>query len=647
MIRREDPELAAERSRLAVESADIGTWDFYPESGELEWSQRCRALFGVGEDEDVDYAVFLSRIHPEDRDRVDQSVQEALDPAGRGEYAIEYRIVHPDGTVLWVDARGRGFFAGDPPQPVRFIGTILDITHSKTAAESSTRERNEFIAAVSHELRTPMTAILGWARMLRLPDLDEETTATAIEAIERSTRVQAQLIEDLLDLSRIDTGKLHLDRRQIELIPLVHRTIDDVRPLAEPKNITVDVELGNETVCVFGDANRLQQVLWNLLTNATKFTPEGGRVAVRLERSATLVHLSVRDNGIGIEPEFQPYIFERFRQGSGESGESHGGLGLGLAIVRQFVELHGGYVRVESAGKGHGATFEVTLPLLSETDDARPPLTRRDDALRYAKLPSLAGVRVAFIEDDVDTARIVQRSLERCGADVRLAHRVNEAKELFAKWTPDVVIIDIVLPDGDGYEVLAALRANGATARTPVMAFTVLSRAGDVERITEAGFDSYRQKPVEPADIAYEISRLSARKTSASPAAATPQQQPIPSSEVLIVDDDAAIRALLQGILRREGIQTATAANGAEALALIEKHDYAAIVLDLMMPVLDGFTVIERLRDDPKRRRCIIVASAGDEGVLARVDRDAVFTVVRKPFEIESLIAAVKKCALA
>ncbi|HEX9985786.1 MAG TPA: response regulator [Thermoanaerobaculia bacterium] len=655
----DDRELAAERLRLAVESADIGTWDFYPETGVLEWSRRCRELFGLTPDEPVDYEVFLERIHPEDRQMVDEAVRGATSPGGKGEYAVEYRTIWPDGTLRWIDARGRAFFSGEPPKAVRFIGTVFDITHSKLAEQTMKREKDEFIAAVSHELRTPMTAILGWSRMLRMPDIDAETTAAALDAIERSTRVQSQLIEDLLDLSRIDTGKLHLDRRQIDLMPLVNSAVDAIRPLAEPKNIRIDVDLPEEGVSIYGDANRLQQVLWNLLTNATKFTHVDGRIVVRLERSGSLTHLSVQDDGIGIEPEFQPHIFDRFRQGSGDRGESQGGLGLGLAIVRHFVEVHGGYVRVESEGTGQGSTFIVTLPVLTSEDDAQPPFTKRDEARRHVKLPSLDKVRVAVVEDDHDTAKMIERTLKRCGAEVRVAHNAPQAIAMFAQWTPDVAIIDIVLPEGDGYDVITWLHSNSATMRTAVMALTVLSRADDVEKITNAGFDSYRQKPLEPTDIAYEISRLQVRRHQGmDPRAAMTDERPHevpapsaarapkPSNAVLVVDDDASIRALVQGVLRREGIETAAASNGAEALELIAENDYAVIVLDLMMPVLDGFTVIEKLRNEPQRRRCIIVASAGDEGVLAKVDREAVFTVIRKPFNIDALIAAVKQCAV-
>lgn len=370
--------------------------------------------------------------------------------------------------------------------------------------------KDEFIAIISHELRTPMTSILGWTRMLALGGLDEQTTREALEALERSTLAQAKLIEDLLDESRIASGKLRLELRALDLRTVVANAISQARPSAEAKQIAIAADCGDDRYDVFADPARLQQAVGNLLGNAIKFTPEGGAITVRLRREDVEGVIEVGDSGKGIAPPLLPHIFERFRQGDGATADRHSGLGLGLSITRHIVEMHGGSVSAASAGEGRGATFTVRLPLHT----AVLPLetTNRDLALRSVAMPRLDGVRVLLVEDEVDNRRVLATALRHCGAQVECSGSAAEAFDVLARWVPDVLICDIALPDLDGCSFLTQFRAReAATHVTPALALTVLGRPGEQARITTAGFDVFRQKPIDPIDLAHEVGRLAGR----------------------------------------------------------------------------------------------------------------------------------------
>jgi signal transduction histidine kinase len=435
--------------------------------------------------------------------------------------AFEERYWKPVNTPVLIDGR-----------VAYIIHAVEDVTdrarleHLKDQNEQATdellsmreadRAKDEFIAVISHELRTPMTSILGWTRMLALGGLDEQTQREALEALERSTLAQAKLIEDLLDESRIASGKLRLDLRGLDLRAAVASAVSSARPAAEAKRITVAVHCDEDAYAVFGDPARLQQAIGNLIGNAIKFTPEGGRVDVRLDREGQDGVVEVADSGRGIPPELLPHIFERFRQGT-ETAQRQSGLGLGLSITRHIIEIHGGSVAAASGGEGHGATFTIRLPLHEAVAGAEE-IVRRDAALRSRALPRLAGVRVLIVEDEVDNRKVLTTALRHCGAQVECAGTAADAFVLMAGWQPDVLICDISLPDRDGCSFLEEVRsrADDATPAPPALALTVLGRPGEQARITAAGFDVFRQKPIDPVDLAHEVERLARRRPLAS-----------------------------------------------------------------------------------------------------------------------------------
>jgi len=400
----------------------------------------------------------------------------------------------------------------------------LELLKGENASElqsmkAAERAKDEFIAIISHELRTPMTSILGWTRMLALGGLDEQTRGDALEAIERSTLAQAKLIEDLLDESRIASGKLRLDMRALDLAAIVTSAASMARPAAEAKQISLTLDCADERFDVFGDPARLQQAIGNLLGNAIKFTGEGGRVRVRVRRDGASGVIEIIDTGRGIPPALLPHVFERFLQGD-DHNDRQSGLGLGLSITRHIVEMHGGSVVAESAGEGQGARFAIRLPL--HTTVAESNIVGRDVAARSAALPRLHGIRVLIVEDEIDNRKVLAAALRHCGADVECSSTAAEGFARIDDWDPDVLVCDIALPDLDGCLFLEQLRSRESRERlTPALALTVLGRPDEQARITAAGFDVFRQKPIDPLDLAHEVARLASplRNNRNSPAA--------------------------------------------------------------------------------------------------------------------------------
>jgi PAS domain S-box-containing protein len=379
-------------------------------------------------------------------------------------------------------------------------------------------------AQTAQQLRTPLTAVVGWSRLLRTGKLDAENSARALEAIERNANLQTKLIDDLLDVSRIITGKLSLDRRPIEMTHVVSDAVNTVRPAADAKNITIETSLDAEAGPVLGDANRLQQVVWNLLTNAVKFTPKNGRIGVALRRVDSQIEISVSDSGEGINQEFLPYVFDRFRQADGKSTRSHSGLGLGLAIVRQLVELHGGTVYAHSDGPGRGAIFTMRLPALSiylvpgrETGALARSKKRGREELGIECLPQLAGVRVLIVDDDSETREMLHAVLIQCAADVSTAASVAEALQEIKRRKPDVLVSDLGMPEQDGYELIRQLREMESRSDrnpTPALALTAYAKAEDRVRALAGGFQVHLSKPVEPAEFVLVVANLAGRATS-------------------------------------------------------------------------------------------------------------------------------------
>ncbi|HEV7425862.1 MAG TPA: GAF domain-containing protein [Thermoanaerobaculia bacterium] len=377
-------------------------------------------------------------------------------------------------------------------------------------AQQANRAKDEFLATLSHELRTPMTSILGWARLLRM-GLPADESIDAVEAIEKSALVQAQLIDDILDVSRIISGKLRVDPEPVDLRTIAEAALATVHPAAQAKNIEILTSFPPSLPAVAGDEGRLQQVIWNLLSNGIKFTPRGGTVTLRISVADSLLRLTVTDTGEGISPEFLPHVFEAFRQQDSSTTRIHGGIGLGLAIVRYIVELHGGSVSVESAGSGSGSMFTVELPVLESA--LQPPPQRDEPASRHSEpatlpLPSLAGIKVLAIDDQAYTRDIVAAILRRCGAEVTTASSVREALQCVTASAPDVIVCDIAMPQEDGYAFVRELRASATDiASLPVIALTAFGRAEDQESALASGFDDYLKKPVEPSDLANAVLR--------------------------------------------------------------------------------------------------------------------------------------------
>jgi signal transduction histidine kinase/DNA-binding response OmpR family regulator len=395
---------------------------------------------------------------------------------------------------------------------------------ARADAERANRTKDEFLATLSHELRTPLTAILGWSRLLRTSKFEGEQLVRALETIERNARSQSQLIDDLLDVSRIITGKLRIDAQPIELVPIVEAAIDSIRPAAEAKSIRFEVALDASAGRVSGDADRMQQVVWNLFSNAVKFTPEGGRIDVRLERAGTHTRISVSDTGAGIDAKFLPFIFDRFRQADGSTTRKHGGLGLGLAIVRHLVELHGGEVSVHSDGVERGSTFSVVLPLLESganggpraaAGEAAPAAVAEaggDDHDAATAASPLGGLCVLVVDDEVDTRDWIAAVLRGNGAAVRSCGSAAEALRLLEAWEPDILVSDIGMPREDGYSLIRKVRRSGAGSRVPAVALTAYASAEDRARALDAGFQEHLVKPVEPEKLVAALTSVVERR---------------------------------------------------------------------------------------------------------------------------------------
>jgi PAS domain S-box-containing protein len=471
------------------------------------------------------FAEAHARAAYEDEQRIVRTGQPLVDK--------EEKEVYPDGSITWLSTTKVPVFDGEG-RVTGIVGISRDITERKRAleagielareqaaraeAERANRLKDEFLATLSHELRTPLTAVLGWARMLADGFVREEVRADALGIIYRNARSQAQLIDDLLDVSRIITGKLRIEIRPVDLAPVVEAAVAVVRPAASAKRVQLQTVFEPGTGLIAGDPERLQQVVWNLLSNAVKFTPNGGRVQVRLGRVNSRVEVAVSDTGAGIAPEFLPHVFDRFRQADMGTTRRHGGLGLGLAIVRHIVELHGGTVEVESAGEGLGTTFRVSLPVMSASDAAgaasglaSPTHFAAGDA--PSALPSLEGVKVLAVDDEPHGRALITEVLRRCGAEVVAVSSAREALEVLQAWRPHVLLSDIGMPGMDGYMLIRRVRelSEEQGGRTPAAALTAYAGAEDRARSLSSGYQLHVAKPVEPAELAAVVASLAGR----------------------------------------------------------------------------------------------------------------------------------------
>jgi signal transduction histidine kinase len=427
--------------------------------------------------------------------------------------------------VIYLSDRLEGHFThGDETILVQLAQMAsIAIVNAFFAEERETnRIKDEFLSTLSHELRTPLNAILGWTQLLRMEPLAEEV-GRGVDVIERNARAQAKLIEDLLDVSRITTGKLGLIVKPLRLSKVIESALDAVKPLADAKQVKLIWTGINGTVdSLAGDADRLQQVVWNLLSNAIKFTPSGGFVEINVDRVDHQLRMRVADSGQGISPQFLPYVFERFRQADATSRRSHGGLGIGLAIVRHIVELHGGTVRAESPGESQGATLTVLIPCSPQVEqtESEDRASEQNGAGRdtRAGFPDLSHMRVLVVDDEPDARDVVRRALEHCGASVRTADSVESALREMDCEQPDVLISDIAMPDRDGYELLRAVRALKGGSEIPALALTAHATEEDRARALAAGFLAHLAKPIYPSDLIDAVAR--AGMASQSPAGA-------------------------------------------------------------------------------------------------------------------------------
>lgn len=466
-------------------------------------------------------------IHPEDRDMLKAEYVKLS--AGEPTSYLENRARSKDGSYKWV-----GWTYFPVPEEGIAYGVGREVTQRRQMEEllkiraedlqNADRLKDEFLATVSHELRTPLTAILGWSRLLRAKQLDEAGEERATEVIERNAEAQAKLIEDLLDVSRIITGKLRLDVQPTSLTSIVESAVSASRPSAEARRLHLDAILDSTAAPVTGDPSRLEQIITNLLSNAIKFTPEGGRIEVRLERARSNARLTVRDTGAGIRAEDLPYIFDRFRQADSARKRAHGGLGLGLAIVRHLVELHGGTVHAESRGEGQGATFTVELPLSNTLAKPRPSepaqvTTEREHAPSDEREPfsdpcALRGLQVLLVEDDADTCGFIRTVLERCGARVTAVDSAGEALAALEREKPDVIVSDIGMSGESGYEMIRKIRAFEPErgGRVPAVALTAYAGPKDRRRALVSGFQTHLAKPVEPDELVAVVASLGWRR---------------------------------------------------------------------------------------------------------------------------------------
>ncbi len=516
-----------ERLQIALEASDLGTFHCeIPLEKKITWNARCKAHFWMRPDEEINLHKFYEVLHPEDRDPVRQAIDVCVNYGAP--YDIEYRTVSPSGEIRWVRATGRTYY-DTRRNPICFDGTTQDITSmrqkaiekqelldseraARLEAERVSRMKDEFLATLSHELRTPLNAIFGWTQLLKMTKNDPATIEEGIDVIDRNVRIQSQLIEDLLDMSRIISGKVRLNVQRIDLSTVINAAIEGLLPALNAKGIRLEKELHRTEGYVNGDPGRLQQVIWNLLTNAIKFTPSGGWIRLALRQVNSHLELAVSDNGVGISSDFLPHLFERFSQADGSIKRKHGGLGLGLSIVKTLVELHGGTIRAQSPGEDLGTTFTICIPLVVPTtqpDEALPRPVSSLNLTGQGEPMTLRGVKVLVVDDEPDARELVKRFLVEYEAIPEIAASADEAQQIFAEFQPDVIVSDIGMPGQDGYEFMRNIRQSGV--RTPAVALTAFARPEDRIRSLQAGYQSHLPKPIEPVELLAVIASLSER----------------------------------------------------------------------------------------------------------------------------------------
>ena len=546
--KRGEEELRSVSSRLhlALTSAHLGVWDWDIRSGKLHWDDRMFELYGTpreGFAEQVED--WENPLHPDDRERARREIEAAL--SGEREFDTEFRVVHPDGSIWHLKANGIVLRSADG-EPERMLGVNADITArknaeadlkkayseveakviertaaleaAKVAAEDANRAKDLFLATLSHELRSPLAAILSWSQLMERGGLSPEKMQLGIRTIKENVWSQNQLISDLLDISRITTGKLLLDKQTINTHEVIMAAIDTIRLTAEQRGVSIIDDLDGTDLYINADPTRLKQVLWNLLSNAVKFTPTGGRVFVTVwcegEYSDRKIVIQVRDTGRGIKPEFLPRLFDTFSQADSSSIRIHGGMGLGLSLVKNLVELQGGTVTGVSPGEGMGATFTIVFPLL-EGHDRLSPITYTGTSSNVSgPTENLHGTNVLLVEDGEKTRVALHHLLENHGAVVESAASAQEAMTILDRTQPDVVISDIAMPQEDGHSLLRRIRATKGDwgAAVPAIALTAFAEPKDRNEAFASGFQEYLTKPVDEVVLTSTVARLVAKSGS-------------------------------------------------------------------------------------------------------------------------------------
>jgi light-regulated signal transduction histidine kinase (bacteriophytochrome)/CheY-like chemotaxis protein len=549
-----------------------------------------------------------------------------------------------------------------------------DLARLNEELRTSNLAKDEFLATVSHELRTPLNAMLGWLSLLEDGRLPESKRGQAMETIMRNARSQAQLVEDLLDVSRITSGKMRLDVRPVELVRVVESALESVHPMAEAKGVRLQAVLDPRAGPVMGDPQRLQQVVWNLLTNAVKFTPRGGKVQIRARRVESSVEIGVSDDGAGVAPDFLPFVFDRFRQADGAISRKHQGLGLGLSIVKHLVELHGGRVSVESAGEGKGATFNVLLPLALLSHDAKGehPVAEERRQLKDESLPPLVGLRVLVVDDEPDATDLMSTVLARCKIDVATASSGPDALALLPRFRPHIILSDIGMPGMDGLEFIRCVRAlpPSGGGGTLAVAITAFARTQDRSRAFLAGFDVYLPKPVDPAELLAVLVNLAGRlqrpteeapEFRITPTAAIAPEVPgavseegkalasrsLDGAKVLIVDDDDDNRDLLEEVFRGAGAKVRSAGLAATGIELAREFRPDVLITDIGLPDGDGYGVLRTLRASAPQDGGAVPAIALTGSATSEDARRALLEGfqlhISKPVDIDTLIDRVTK----
>ena len=498
-----------EHLRFALDAASMGTWDWDLVTQRVTWSDNLERLHGLPSGTfDGTFASYEREIHPDDRPGVLASAQRAITDGVP--HDVEYRIVAPDGTVRWVEGKGRVEMSDGKPHSMS--GVCIMATRRKeaelarlAASEETGRLKDEFLATLSHELRTPLNAILGWVQMLEAGSVGSDRLPHALQIIGRNATLQAQLIEDILDISRIISGKLEIERGTMLVAPLIDTAIGGVLPLAELKRIQLTKSVPDRLPEIEGDRKRLHQVLGNVMSNAVKFTPQGGRVDVRCAADGEWVTIEVRDSGVGIDPAFTPFVFDRFRQGDSRSTRRHGGLGLGLAIARHLVEQHRGDIQVQSEGLGRGTTLTVRLPIRSNVPVATAP-PHGAPAHHVTQETGLDGVTVLVVDDQLDSRDLLDVLLSAHGARVLQAASAAAALAVLERESVNLLVADIAMPDTDGYELVRRVRVRHP--KLPAVAVSAYARPEDRRSAINAGYDAACAKPIETTKLLRTIREL-------------------------------------------------------------------------------------------------------------------------------------------